>query len=232
MKRLLILAGSGLLLLLIAIQLVPYGRQHANPPVRQEPVWDSPQTRALAARACYDCHSNETAWPWYSNVAPLSWLVQRDVDQGRQVLNFSEWDRPQEEADEAAETVEERTMPPANYLALHPQANLSAAERQALIQGLEATLEGEEEEEGGQGRGRGRGRGRSGEGDAGGAVPTSPSPGAGPNPAQPAQPAPTQAAEPEEDDEPDDEVEEEEEGEDESGRGRGRGRGRGGDRDD
>jgi hypothetical protein len=64
--RLLILAGGCLLLLLVAIHVVPYGRQHDNPPVRQEPAWDSPQTRALAGRACYDCHSNEKMWTQYS----------------------------------------------------------------------------------------------------------------------------------------------------------------------
>ena len=87
---------------LLAIQLAPYGRDHTNPPARREPAWDSPQTRSLAARACFDCHSNETVWPWYSNVAPFSWLVQRDVDKGRKDLNFSEWDRAQEEASESA----------------------------------------------------------------------------------------------------------------------------------
>ena len=65
------------------IQLVPYGRDHANPPVTREVKWDSPRTRALAAGACFDCHSNLTTWPWYSNVAPVSWLVYADVVGGR-----------------------------------------------------------------------------------------------------------------------------------------------------
>jgi hypothetical protein len=81
---------------LLLIQLVPYGRDHDNPPVQSEPPWDSPDTRALARQACFDCHSNETEWPAYANIAPVSWLVQRDVDEGRAVLNFSEWQRPQE----------------------------------------------------------------------------------------------------------------------------------------
>jgi hypothetical protein len=59
---------GGLVLGLLAIQLVPYGRDHTNPPVRREPAWDSPTTRALAVRACFDCHSNETHWPWYTHV--------------------------------------------------------------------------------------------------------------------------------------------------------------------
>ncbi len=95
MNRLLkkiILGAAGVLVVgLIAIQLVPYGRNHTNPPVQSEPNWDSPETRALAERACFECHSNETAWPWYSNIAPVSWLVQHDVDEGREKLNFSEW---------------------------------------------------------------------------------------------------------------------------------------------
>jgi hypothetical protein len=73
---------------LIVIQVIPYGRDHTNPPVIEEPVWDSAQTRDLAVRACFDCHSNETVWPWYSNVAPLSWLVQSDVEEGRETLNL------------------------------------------------------------------------------------------------------------------------------------------------
>ena len=57
----------------VVMQLVPYGRDHSNPPVTAEPNWDSPETRALFKRACFDCHSNETVWPWYAYVAPFSW---------------------------------------------------------------------------------------------------------------------------------------------------------------
>ena len=135
--RLVLLAA---LALLVVIQLVPYGRDHTNPPVRAEPAWDSPQTRALAVRACYDCHSNETTWPWYSNVAPVSWLLQRDVDEGRRELNYSELDRPQQEARDSAETVQNGTMPPNFYVWLHPEAGLSPAERDAFIRGLQATF--------------------------------------------------------------------------------------------
>ena len=122
------------------IQLVPYGRDHTNPPSVLEPGWDSPATRVLAQRACFDCHSNETVWPAYASVAPVSWLVQRDVDDGRAMLNFSEWQRPQEEAGEAPKAVEEGEMPPAQYLLMHGDATLSAAERDRLIQGLTRTL--------------------------------------------------------------------------------------------
>jgi mono/diheme cytochrome c family protein len=126
----------GLCSLFLGAQVVPYGRDHTNPAARTEPAWDNPRTRTLAVRACYDCHSNETVWPWYSGIAPASWLIQRDVDKGRRELNFSEWHRRQKEAHESAKTVQKGSMPPWYY----PWAQLSSAERQALIQGLEITL--------------------------------------------------------------------------------------------
>ncbi|HLF08676.1 MAG TPA: heme-binding domain-containing protein [Dehalococcoidia bacterium] len=140
MKRIVVAGIAVLVVLLVAVQAVPYGRNHTNPPVRAEPAWDSPRTRELAVRACYACHSNETTWPWYSNLAPVSWLVQYDVDQGRAELNFSEWGAGEQEGGEAAETVVEGSMPPWFYVILNPEGRLSAAERQALITGLQATL--------------------------------------------------------------------------------------------
>ena len=125
---------------LLVIQLVPYGRDHTNPAVVSEPVWDSPATRAMAVTACFDCHSNQTVWPWYSNIAPISWLIQRDVDEGRDHLNFSAW-RP-DEGSHAAFTVSSGQMPPATYLLAHPEANLSAADKAAFVDGLIATLGG------------------------------------------------------------------------------------------
>ena len=141
MSKLMKIVGFGLLGLLglfVLLQLVPYGRPHDNPPVIQEPNWDSPETRALAVRACYDCHSNESVWPWYSNVAPISWLVQRDVDEGRQRLNFSEWGsgREAERERELTEVISEGEMPPAIYLLQHGSARLTDAEKQQLIDGL------------------------------------------------------------------------------------------------
>jgi heme-binding protein len=133
-------AGIGILVVLAALQLVPYGRSHTNPPGRVEPPWDAPTTRALAVRACYDCHSNETVWPWYSLVAPMSWLLQRDVDEGRRKLNLSEWDRPQKEAREAAKTMRKGEMPPWFYTLVQRDARLTAEETTALVRGLEATL--------------------------------------------------------------------------------------------
>ena len=151
LRRLLTWTAAAAVALLLAIQLVPYGRNHSNPPMRAEPAWDSAQTRALAVQACFACHSNQVEWPWYSHVAPLSWLTQRDVDEGRAALNFSEWDRPQAEAGDAAEAVQEGEMPPWLYRLVHPDARLSAAETQALVQGLVATLG--QRGEGGKGRG-------------------------------------------------------------------------------
>jgi hypothetical protein len=139
-RRIVTGAGLAAAAALVVAQLVPYGRSHTNPPLRAEPGWDSPETRALAVRACFDCHSNETVWPWYASVAPMSWLVQHDVDEGRAYLNFSEWDRPQEEAVEAAETVREGEMPLSVYTWIHPGARLSAEEKERLAAGLEATL--------------------------------------------------------------------------------------------
>jgi hypothetical protein len=130
----------GLLGMFLAIQLVPYGRDHTNPPVTGEPAWDAPETRALAKQACFDCHSNETEWPAYASIAPASWLVQRDVNEGRAVLNFSEWTRRQEEAKEAAEEVLEGEMPPAAYMLVHAHARLNAADRDRLAQGLARSL--------------------------------------------------------------------------------------------
>ena len=140
LKRVAVVGSVLFVVVLVLIQAVPYGRPQPNPPVRVEPRWDTPQTRQLAVRACFDCHSNEVTYPWYSYVAPVSWLVQKDVDEGRSKLNFSEWDLPQREAGEAAEEVQKGKMPMPIYLPLHPEARLTADERQALVRGLQATV--------------------------------------------------------------------------------------------
>jgi mono/diheme cytochrome c family protein len=119
---------------------VPYGRDHANPPVSAEPAWDRPETRETFFRACKDCHSNETEWPWYGAVAPVSWLLQHDVDEGREHFNVSEWGRKKNDGDEAAEMVREGEMPPWFFLPAHPEARLSAAEQRAFVAGLVATF--------------------------------------------------------------------------------------------
>ena len=151
----LLIGGIGIAVLLaLLIQLIPFGHNHTNPPVVREPNWDSPQTREIAKRACFDCHSNETVWPWYSNIAPISWLVYRDVAEGRQHINFSEWDvhpsmpagegegeQHQHGPDVFKEVLESHEMPPATYLLMHPEARLTDQELQALIQGLSASTQ-------------------------------------------------------------------------------------------
>jgi hypothetical protein len=157
-RRILVRAGLGLLAVAVLLQLVPSGRDHANPPVTQDAPWPDGRARELATAACYDCHSNQTRWPPQSFVAPFSWLLARDVAQGREELNFSTWDEDDGEADDAAEAVAEGSMPPRRYLLAHPDAALSEAERQVLVEALEAMDRG-----GGGHRGPGGGDDRDGD---------------------------------------------------------------------
>jgi hypothetical protein len=129
--------------LFVLIQLVPVWAFQNNPPILDEPTWDSPQTRALAVRACFDCHSNETVWPWYSKVAPVSWLVTRHVTEGREKMNFSEWSKmrePDEAGGESAEQIQRGEMPTKDFLLIHPEAKLTPEETQQMIDGLRASL--------------------------------------------------------------------------------------------
>jgi len=122
------------------LQLIPYGRTHSNPPVTKEPAWDSARTRELAVRACFNCHSNETTWPAYSNIAPFSWVVQHDVDAARETVNFSEWNIKYDLAEVCGSSTRDGNMPPAKYRMAHPEANLTAEETQELARGLDATI--------------------------------------------------------------------------------------------
>jgi hypothetical protein len=123
--------------LAVAIQFVPYGRDHTNPDVVQEPAWPDERTRELAVGACFDCHSNETAWPWYSHIAPVSWFLTNDVTGGREHLNFSEWQND-DQALGAAEALEEGSMPSFQYKMMHSDARLSDQEKAELAAGLRA----------------------------------------------------------------------------------------------
>ena len=134
--RWIVIIGAGVIML---IQLVPYGRDHTNPPILREPDWDSPITREIAVRSCFNCHSNESEWPWYSFVAPSSWLLQYDVDTARRNINFSEWEDIGSRY--LVEVVESGRMPPFRYWIVHPEAKLSEQEKALFIQGLQATLD-------------------------------------------------------------------------------------------
>lgn len=138
MKRYLawgVLAG---LAVLIVGQVVPYGRAHSNPPATQAARFVDPAVRQIVADSCNDCHSNLTKWPWYTSVAPASWLVQSDVEGGRRVMNLSEWNRPQPELDEIVRVIRSGAMPPLKYKVMpnHARARLSASEKQRLVAGF------------------------------------------------------------------------------------------------
>lgn len=119
---------------LIGIQFVP--AEITNPPVTAD-VGAPPEVAAVLRRACYDCHSNETVWPWYSKVAPFKFLLAHDVEEARAALNFSTWDAYSAEQaahklEEVWEEVEEGEMPLWFYTPLHPEAKLSDSDRELL----------------------------------------------------------------------------------------------------
>jgi hypothetical protein len=120
----------------IALQLVP-GFAHTNPSPTFQVKWSSADGEKLARAACYDCHSYETTWPWYSSVAPMSWLVVHDVNEGREKMNFS---TGHVEADELIEQIQRGSMPPKSYLLLHPDWNLTAEQKTALIDAIRTTF--------------------------------------------------------------------------------------------
>ena len=139
-RRHLAVGGTALLVLLLLIQLIPYGRDHTNPtPTKQVALPTAPQ-RALFKSACQDCHSYKTDWLWYTNIAPISWLVQSDVNGGREHLNLSAWNRPQAELGDVIEAIDGGDMPPLKYWIspYHWNARLSSSEKQQLIAGFRA----------------------------------------------------------------------------------------------
>jgi mono/diheme cytochrome c family protein len=142
MKKALLYVFTAGLIVFVLIQLVPFGHNHTNPPVVQEPNWDSPATRQMAKDYCFQCHSNETQWPWYSNIAPASWLVYNDVAEGRREFNFSDWGNNPGEPDEMVEQIQSGGMPPIQYWIFHPSSRLNAAQKEAFINGLQATIGG------------------------------------------------------------------------------------------
>jgi hypothetical protein len=127
-----VLLGIGIAL--VAAQLVRCS--HDNPPVTAE-IQAPADVQQVLERSCYDCHSHETRWPWYSQVAPVMWLVSHDVDEGREHLNFSTWGGLSEKAktkvkQEIAEVVEKGEMPMAYYVPLHAEAKLSDEDKQKI----------------------------------------------------------------------------------------------------
>jgi hypothetical protein len=140
-RRLIKYGTVGIIIVFAAIQAIPYGRSHNNPPVIIEPEWDLASTRELALRACFDCHSNETYWPWYSKIAPVSWWTLSHVEEGRDELNFSEWSWSNNEVDEISKSVMDGEMPPSYYNLAPGSRALSKSERDQLIRGFVATFD-------------------------------------------------------------------------------------------
>lgn len=127
---------------LVAAQFIPASR--TNPPA-QGALAAPPEIEATLRRACYDCHSNETRWPWYSRVAPFSWLIAHDVTLGRKEVNFSEWGSyyavtRRRKLQWIGRALHEEKMPPLSYQLMHPSAHLTAADRAALERWIESTL--------------------------------------------------------------------------------------------
>jgi mono/diheme cytochrome c family protein len=140
MKKVLLYLFIAAIVIFALIQLVPFGHDHTNPATTSEPAWDSPQSRQLVKDSCFQCHSNETVWPWYSNIAPASWLVSFDVINGRSQFNFSEWDTNPGELDEMVGEIQEGGMPPIQFWIFHPSARLNAQAKQDLIQALQNSI--------------------------------------------------------------------------------------------
>jgi hypothetical protein len=142
----LLLGGIGLVLAFTILLTVGALLYENNPPVMREPAWNSPQTRQLAQRACFDCHSNQTQWPWYDKLPVSSWLAALDTFRGRRHLNFSEWGinpvggERGRGVNDIIEVIQEGSMPPNLYTLMHANAKLTPAEKQQLIDGLLASL--------------------------------------------------------------------------------------------
>jgi hypothetical protein len=142
----------------LVLQLIPYGWTHSNPPVTSAAPWPDAESEAVARQSCYSCHSNETDWPAYSYVAPMSWLVRRDVDSGRRAMNFSEWDPADNEAEDAIDEIEDGDMPPSQYTLIHRDATLTDEEQAILSRALNQ-MAGEDSSGKGSGVGTGSGDG-------------------------------------------------------------------------
>jgi hypothetical protein len=113
-----------------------------NPPILSEIKWNSLNTAAMIERACYMCHSNQTRLPIYMQVAPLSWVAAQRVNDARTYLNFSEQRADEISVEDIINLIEDGSMPPPQYLLLHPEAQLSETEQVQLVTSIRATLSG------------------------------------------------------------------------------------------
>ena len=130
---------SRLILIIVAIILI--GIQYieveqTNPPVLSD-IETPMAIKTILVKSCYDCHSNETKWPWYSKVAPISWIVADDVNEGRKHLNFSDWerlttDKQRKLLEEIVEEIDTDGMPLGAYTILHPGAKLDLMKKELL----------------------------------------------------------------------------------------------------
>jgi len=116
-----------------------------NPPVVSDMMASNtppPQIAAMLHAACYDCHSYETKWPWYAHIAPVSWLIASDVNDGRRDMNLSDWPNDPMRAAKRMEDMSEKIgydeMPPSKYTAIHADARLTEAQRKELTGWLDA----------------------------------------------------------------------------------------------
>jgi len=147
MKKKLKWVVGGLIVLFGLLQFTNPAR--TNPPVVQDLMATNappPQVVASLRAACYDCHSNETKWPWYSRIAPASWLVVWDVDEGRRHLNLSDWPanditRAAKKLDRMSEEIDYHQMPPGKYTIIHADARLTDSQRKELTGWLDAEAE-------------------------------------------------------------------------------------------
>jgi hypothetical protein len=151
MRRVTTIGAAGAAVLML-IQLIPTSR--TNPTITQD-VTAAPAIESILRRSCYDCHSNETQWPWYADVAPVSWLVTRDVNRGRQHLNFSTWDKYSNDPETVIrklrnidKVMQSGTMPLWYYQPVHSMARLSDADRQMLEDWVMESIEAEDKRAG------------------------------------------------------------------------------------
>lgn len=140
-KKLALILVAGAIGLFLLMQLISFGHVRTNPPVVSEPNWSSPEARALVKEYCFQCHSNETNWTWYANIAPGSWLIAYDVVKGREEFNFSDWNNNPGDVDEMVEKIQKGDMPPIQYWLFHPSSRLTEEKKKELIDALRSSIQ-------------------------------------------------------------------------------------------